>query len=64
MLSMVACTQGDIPTEPSTEPSTEPVAVAPERGQPDKSNLLYMDAIESCKKTDGPCSDRAYVTIQ
>ena len=68
LLSMASCTQGGTPTETPTEPA----AVVPDRGQPDKSDLLYTDAIESYKKTDWSahwiwtkgCSEDSYVAFR
>ena len=72
VLSMAACTQGPVPTDPTTQPTTAPVAVVPERGQPDKSNLMYTGAIESYKKSDWTanwiwtkgCSEDSYVAFR
>ena len=73
MLSLAACGENPKPTEPGTEPTTEPTqAAVPERGQPDKSNLLYTDAIEGYKKTDWTahwiwtkgCSEDSYVIFR
>lgn len=76
VLSMAACTQGPVPTDPTaqptTAPTTAPVAVVPERGQPDKSNLMYTGAIESYKKSDWTanwiwtkgCSEDSYVAFR
>lgn len=64
LVSLAAC--GETPTP------TEPVLEAPENGQPDKSNLLYTDAIEGYKKSDWTahwiwtkgCSEDSYVVFR
>ena len=77
LLAMAGCNQGEQPTEPATAPTTEPTteptqAAMPDRGQPDKSNLMYADAIEDYKKTDWTaqwiwtkgCSEDSYVVFR
>lgn len=72
LMSMTGCGESGGPSDPSTTPTTEPVAVVPERGQPDKSNLLYTDAIEGYKKSDWTahwiwtkgCSEDSYVAFR
>ena len=73
MLAMAGCGQGNSPAETTTAPTeAEVAATVPNRGTPDKSNLLYTDAIESYKKTDWSaqwiwtkaCSEDSYVAFR
>lgn len=73
VLSLAACGQNPSPTEPTDEPTAAPTqAAVPDRGKPDKSNLLYVDAIDSYKKTDWTaqwiwtksCSEDSYVAFR
>lgn len=67
VLTAAGCQPGENPTEPE-----QPEATVPDRGRPDKSNLLYTDAIESYKKTDWTaqwiwtegCSEDSYVAFR
>lgn len=73
MLAMAGCGQGNSPAETTTAPTeAEVAATVPDRGAPDKSNLLYTDAIDSYKKTDWTaqwiwtkaCSEDSYVAFR
>lgn len=69
LFAMAGCGQSETPTTPTTEPVE---AAAPERGQPDKSNLLYTGALDEYKKSDWTanwiwtesCSEDSYVAFR
>ena len=69
VLSLAGCGQPDVPNETTAAPTE---ATVPDRGAPDKSNLLYTDAIDSYKKTDWTaqwiwtegCSEDSYVAFR
>lgn len=69
VLSLAGCGQPDVPNETTAAPTE---ATVPDRGTPDKSNLLYTDAIESYKKIDWTaqwiwtegCSEDSYVAFR
>ena len=69
VLSMAGCGQPDVPNKTTAAPTE---ATVPDRGTPDKSNLLYTDAIEDYKKTDWTgqwiwtksCSEDSYVAFR
>lgn len=73
MLAMAGCGQENPPAGTTTAPTeAEVAATVPDRGAPDKSNLLYTDAIDSYKKTDWTaqwiwtkaCSEDSYVAFR
>lgn len=69
VFAMAACGQSDTPAGTTTAPTEVTV---PDRGIPDKSDLLYADAIEGYKKTDWTaqwiwtkaCSEDSYVAFR
>lgn len=69
LMVLMGCNQTDGPTDPSSDPT---LVIAPDRGTPDKSNLLYTEALESYKKTDWTaswiwtesCSEDSYVAFR
>ena len=73
LLAITGCGQGNTPTETTTAPTEAEIATTvPDRGTPDKSDLLYADAIDSYKKTDWTaqwiwtksCSEDSYVVFR
>lgn len=69
MLAMAGCGQPDVPNETTAAPTE---ATVPDWGTPDKSDLLYTEAIEGYKKTDWTaqwiwtksCSEDSYVAFR
>lgn len=79
LMSLAACggtaAAPETAAQPEEESPAEPTPAAdavPERGQPDKSALLWLDAIEAYKKTDWSadwiwtkaCSEDSYVAFR
>lgn len=73
--TLAGCGSSPAPAETTAAPTeavTEPVMAVPEREAPDYSNLKYLSAIESYKKTDWTanwiwtkgCSDDSYVAFR
>lgn len=72
VLTLAGCGRNGDGKETQPKPTTAAAQTVPERGVPDKSNLLYTDAIEQYRKTDftanwiwtKDCSEDSYVAFR
>lgn len=75
LLALCACGptgEGDATPTPGGDPTPAPVLTAPDRGEPDRSDLSYLSAIEGDRKADwtaqwiwtAGCSDDTYTLFR